>query len=784
MAREQSPSGSRTRPTVLRRARVRGAARLGQQVRAVWQRVLEWRALAVLLFLGVGTWCVAPSGTFVRPRVEVGEVAERDYVAPRDLLVLDQESTRDKKQRAREDLRPVYEYEPGVAADLTQRLTSLFREGRRAVSREPGGAAAAPALANVRSATALTLTPEQLALLARRGFSQELEDRLAGLVSQLLGRGVVAQKLPLLEHRSRGVVVRDAATGAEEVRLDLYTLLEHPREVRDYLTAAIAGWPAFRKSERAALVELLATNLSPNLYLDRQETQARRAAAEAGAAPVYTRIRKGQVVARQGDPIDAAAARAVAAFAGERRLRERFLVLAGGFLLLALLALVVWLGLRRERVYDQSRRRLYGEALLLLLFSLIGARFTVLVGHALAGAFQAPPLNSAQSYAYAVPYASLALLAALLYGRNAALLLGLVFSVLVGRIATGDGMWAVLYSLAGSLTAVYALERAPFKERSVVTRVGLWVGLVNALVVLMMTALAGEARGLAELGFDLLCAATGGLLVTAVVSFATPILESLFSVTTDIKLIELSNTNLPLLRRLALEAPGTFQHSLSVANLCKAACEAIGADPVMAYTGALYHDVGKVYRPEYFVENQRSGQNPHDRLQASMSALILVNHIKEGLDLAGQYDLPQPVREAIQQHHGTRLMKFFYARAQEQAGAGAPAPAEAAFRYPGPKPRHKVMGVLMLADAVEAAGRTLTEPTPAKIRGLVRALVDDIQRDGQLDETDLTLADLRGIAETFVRVLSTLYHRRIDYPGFDFNTAQARPRLLRSGGSG
>jgi putative nucleotidyltransferase with HDIG domain len=236
----------------------------------------------------------------------------------------------------------------------------------------------------------------------------------------------------------------------------------------------------------------------------------------------------------------------------------------------------------------------------------------------------------------------------------------------------------------------------------------------------------------------------------------------MLGITTDIKLVELANTNLPLLRRLAFEAPGTFQHSLMVANLAKEGCEAIGADAVLAYTAGLYHDVGKVNRPEYFIENQRPGRNPHDKLMPSLSALILINHVKEGLELAREHALPQVVRHAIEQHHGTRLIKYFYHRAMEQTDATGSGIVEEKYRYPGPRPQNKVMGVLMLADGIEAASRTLVEPTLPKIRGLIDTITQDCLREGQLDETDLTLSDLRQVADSFLRILSNIYHHRID----------------------
>jgi putative nucleotidyltransferase with HDIG domain len=310
----------------------------------------------------------------------------------------------------------------------------------------------------------------------------------------------------------------------------------------------------------------------------------------------------------------------------------------------------------------------------------------------------------------------------------------------------------------------------------VIARLGLMVAAVDVVMVLVLTALPSAERSSMQVVFDLVCAVAGGLLVTAAASFALPILEWLLGLTTDITLVEISNTNLPLLRRLAFEAPGTFQHSLMVANLAKEGCEAIGADPVLAYAAGLYHDVGKVQRPDYFVENQRPGQNPHDKLLPSMSALILINHVKDGVELAREHNLPRVIKDAIRQHHGTRLIKFFYHKAAEQRDADAGEVTEEKYRYPGPKPQNKVMGVLMLADAVEAASRTLVEPTPAKIRGLIRTILDDCLQEGQLEHTDLTLSDLRSVSESFDRVLANIFHQRIDYPGFDFNAGPKREK--------
>jgi cyclic-di-AMP phosphodiesterase PgpH len=749
----------------------------------LWEEAMEKPWLWLGLFLLLGTWALTPGAFFFPSHAVAGAIADRDYVATRDLLLNDDEATRAKQREARDRVLPVYDFDPGVAGERDNAMAQLFAGGRRLLAQGQGKEAAAREEA-VRELTArppgpddVRLTPEQAEPLVARGFSSDLEDRVRGALAQALRRGVVANKDQLLENRLHGITLRNLATGAESVHIDLFDNLSYPGEARNFFESEVRGWSGYKSEERRRLVDFLLENLPPNLLPNRSETLVRQEAAAAAVGQVFNQIRKGQVIVRKGDVVDPTDARIIAQMRGERQLTQRLPRVAATLLLLGLAALVVWLAERRERVADHSRARLFCESLLLLLLSLLGAKFTFLVANALSGAFEAAPLNSARSYGYAIPFAALALLASLLLGRYAALVLSVLFSVLAARLAVdGDALWVVFFCLAGSLAAILSVDRYQFRYRLVIARVGLVVGAVNLAMVLVLAAVEPAERGIAQLGFDLLCAAAGGLLVAAAASFALPILEWLMNLTTDIKLVELSNTNLPLLRRLAFEAPGTFQHSLMVANLAKEGCEAIGADPVLAYTSGLYHDVGKVLRPDYFVENQLPGHNRHDKLLPSMSALILINHVKDGVELAREHGLPRVLRDAIRQHHGTRLIKFFYTRAMEQKDPDSTDVTEEKYRYPGPRPQNKCMGVLMLADAVEAASRTLAEPTTAKLRGLIRTISDDCLQDGQFDETDLTLSDLRKIAEAFLRVLSNIFHQRIDYPGFDFNAGPKREK--------
>jgi hypothetical protein len=731
-----------------------------------WQRWLRRDQLWIVVFVLVGTWALAPSRPWGQAtQATAGSIAARDFVAPHDALVLDRDATAAKQRRARDGVLPVYDYDPAAADRTVQELERLFAVGRAAA--DESAQDLSERLAD--AALGIRATPEQQQVLRRHTFSPQLLERLVDGAEQALGRGVVAGKNGLLESRGRGIRLRDLSTGMEKPQLDVYDYLDYPDEVHALLQTQARSWSDFSASHRAVLVDFLVANLAPNLHLNQSETVRRQEEAAASVEQVYNRVRKGQVIVRQGDQIDGQAAALIGELSGRGRRGSRVLPALATLLLLAAVALLLWLSLRKERVVATPRPTILGEALLLLLAALLGGKLCYLLATGLGNAIGTPPFDRAHVYDFAIPFAALALVAVALYGRTLALLLALVYSLLAGVILEDTGWALVLYAMVGSLAAILTVDHYHFRQRSVMLRAGAVVGAAGIACVLMLAALAGgEPRG-GELTLEVVSAFFGGLLAAAVASFVVPVLESVFSLTTGIKLVELANTNLPLLRRLAFEAPGTFQHSLMVANLAKAGSEEIGADAVLAYTGALYHDVGKVFRPEYFIENQRPGHNRHDKLLPSMSALVLINHVKEGLELGRQHRLPEPVLDAIAEHHGTRLIAYFFNRAKERHDPQSGELAEEKFRYPGPRPRSKVMGVLMLADAVEAACRTLDEPTPARLRTVIKTIVEDCLRDGQLDGTDLTLGDLNRVAEAFQRVLTHLHHRRLDYPGFDFN---------------
>jgi cyclic-di-AMP phosphodiesterase PgpH len=375
------------------------------------------------------------------------------------------------------------------------------------------------------------------------------------------------------------------------------------------------------------------------------------------------------------------------------------------------------------------------------------------------------PFGQVDIYLPALPHAAGPVLAGLMFGLPEAVLFAAVQSVLVSLMLGGEVGTAV-YVLAVGVAAAFASQR--LRERTVLARVGAVMAGVNAVTVVAIALWRGVPDGPSVVAAQAAAAAMGGVVAAALASFLVPVFESLTGTITDIRLLELSNPNLPLLKRLATEAPGTFQHSLAMANLAEAAAEAIGANPLLARVCCYYHDIGKLSKPIYFVENQR-GANPHDHLTPWMSALVVSNHVKTGMELAREYKLPEPIREAITTHHGTKLIRYFYSRAKEQENPDRGEVQEREFRYPGPRPWSKEMGILLLADAVEAASRTLQDPSPGRIEGMVDQIIKNAVEDGQLDDCDLTLKEVERIGAAFYWILTNAFHHRVDYPGFDFN---------------
>jgi hypothetical protein len=373
------------------------------------------------------------------------------------------------------------------------------------------------------------------------------------------------------------------------------------------------------------------------------------------------------------------------------------------------------------------------------------------------------------------------ILIAVLFNSATAIVMSIIFPVLVALVTANDFRYMLVALFAG-LIAAYSVRQV--SRRSDLTRAGFYVAAVNVATVIGLFLLAGAFRleydFLREFSVGILAGITNGLFSAVMAIGLLPYLESGFGLTTAVTLLELANPNHPLLKKLLMEAPGTYHHSLVVANLAEAAAEATGADPLLARVGAFYHDVGKLKRPYFFIENQL-GENPHEKISPNLSTLIITSHIKDGLELSRKGKLPNIIQEIICQHHGNSLVSYFYHQASEKCLDHRENLSEDNFRYEGPLPQSKEAAIILLADSVEAAARAMPKPIGGRIESVVRKIVREKLNDGQLDQSDLTLKDLDVISSTFVRILSGIYHNRIEYPEKELKAEIERGRKNGSG---
>jgi len=429
----------------------------------------------------------------------------------------------------------------------------------------------------------------------------------------------------------------------------------------------------------------------------------------------------------------------------------------GGFFISVVVLLILYRDIMRYKPVYIKNYNMFVLLCLMLVFTLLLGRLFYYLLNSLSKGIGFLPIEGA---VYGIPLPAGAMLITLLFDFHTAIIFSFVVSILTG-LWLNDASFSI-YAFVGSLTAAFSVIRC--KKRSALLWGSFSVLLVNVITVSLLLLFKGElltSKALSSMVF----AALAGVSVSAIVSMLLPILEYAFHVTTDISLLELLDLNQPIMRNLMITAPGTYHHSVIVGNLAESAAEAVGVNPLLARVSSYYHDVGKIKMHEYFIENQSGPISKHDKLTPHMSSMIIINHVKEGIEVAKQNKLPQPLIDIVQQHHGTSLITFFYQKAKEQENGMPP---EDEYRYPGPKPQTRVAALIMMADAVEAASRVLTDPTPARIASLVDRVINHIFLDGQLDECELTLKDIHEVKKCFTYILTGILHKRVDYPGFDF----------------
>lgn len=587
---------------------------------------------------------------------------------------------------------------------------------------------------------------------------------------------IVAPEALQVETISPNDVVELRAWDKPSKRVHESAIIAVGSESFDAAMAHIVRQAGFGRDVHAAVIARLARAARPTFTYDDAETRRLRDAAASAVQPETIVFRAGDALIRKGETLSestrALLTRETSAWREQAPWWRLWSTRLGFVLLATLLALGLagYTSLFAPKTFHDPRR-------LVALAIIVAGAITI----ACAGALLSPALTM---LAVAAPSVFLAVAVVIAFGQRFALAFSAA-AALILTLAVAGAPGLFFTALAGCVTVVWRLREIR-NRRSVVS-----AGLITAGAM----ALAALAAALVELPpnapfqavvrdalADASQAAVAALLVAFVTLGVLPLIERAFDAVTGMTLMELRDTRHPLLRELAQRAPGTYTHSMTVASLAEAAADAIGADSLHLHVGALYHDIGKMNKPQYFVENQARGVSRHDRLSPAMSLLVIVGHVKDGMELAREHNLPRSIQHYIESHHGSTLVEYFYNRAREQAGDAPDAnePEEFGYRYPGPRPRTKEAAILMLCDAIESASRALAEPTPARIESLVGAISGMRLTDGQFDDCDITLREIHVIEQSIIKSLNSIYHARIAYP----STADKTERRPKTGAVG
>lgn len=725
--------------------------------------------LALLLALAAAyTAVLSPSFLATRPVYLAGDVARKDVKAPKDFLVEDLAATEARRQQAAQETPTVYDFDPQLGVRLAVSVEEAFAAGRAMLAAavetrtpETNGvarhsAAALPAEELQRTfeeRLGLRIGRSAWSLLVGDGFPRPVAETIGEIVQRTMEKGVVSGRDAPPKDLDKGIVLRDVRTKEERFIRDFrqFAGLDQAKSFAQGLGQSLAR---DLDPPRANLIIDLAQRLiQANITLNRNETEERRQRAAAEVKPVLYRIKAGEMILREGERVSEQHLVKLKALESEAaRHPEIAGILGTTALVLALIAVTYILFLSRRA--GSPNRDVLLMASLFLLFQLLLRVFTAIGGIVIPSLPWSMPPSAA---VFLAPVMAAPMIVAVFLRLSAALPFAVVSAVAAGAVADNSLPLAVYFLVTGSMGAYWVRD---CRLRRVFVIAGLKTG---GLAAPLAAAIGLHAAGAAWDGvlwitaFAFLGGVASGLVAAAIV----PLAELCFGYTTDITLLELANLDRPILRRLMIEAPGTYHHSVLVGAMAEAAALEIDANPLLAKVAGYYHDIGKIRKPLYFIENQRNGKNKHDKLAPSMSSRILAAHIKDGIEIARQHKLGRTIETMICQHHGTSLMRYFYEKAKQQKGAEAVNQQD--FRYPGPRPQTPEAALVMLADVVEAAMRTLDNPTPPRIKAMVIELVQRVLGDGQLDECDVTLREIHKITASFIAILKGIYHQRIEY---------------------
>jgi putative nucleotidyltransferase with HDIG domain len=757
---------------------------------AIYRLGEYFKWLVLLIVTLTVTVIIYPNLIVTKHTYQLGDVVEKDIKAPKDFLFEDKAATLANQNEAVEEVLTVYDHDATLVEKLTQNINSAFEEMRTILNRPesespemPDGNRDKPSNITTEDAGPVlppkndlerikTLVWEQkpdfekkldvalssgaFKLLEKEAFSEDISLFITKILSEILNNGVVTNKEILLKESDRGISLReiDLKTEKKVTNLRGYYGLDQSK-----VMVRIIGHPLLKDINynlRNLIVDMIQRMIRPNITLNRNETEERRKQAASEIKPVFYKIKAGEMLLREGERVTEIQLLKLKAL--EAQSENKGILTRGVGAAISIMSLLVVIYILYSASL-QKKKGGFNKNLLFIacvfIFYMVIAKLLASYSETLAGGTN--DFFSNKALFYGMPLASGAMTLCLFLGMEMAIPFAILIAVCTAAVFNA-GIESFIYLLISGTMAAYWVRNC--RERKVFIKAGLKIGMLNIAMAVAAEVYAGNLMGYSLAG-DAAFAFVGGIVSGVVTAGLAPLMELAFGYTTDITLLELANLDRPLLKRLMIEAPGTYHHSMVVGTMVEAAASEIGANPLLSKVCGYYHDIGKIRKPLYFIENQRGGVNRHDKLAPSMSSLILIAHIKDGVEMARKNKLGQAIIDTIQQHHGTSLIQYFYKKARQLKGKDAVNIDD--FRYPGPRPQTREAGLVMLADVLEAASRTVENPTPARIQLLVQELINKIFSDGQLNNCELTLKDLHNIARSFNKILTAIHHHRIEY---------------------
>jgi len=721
--------------------------------RAGWEVSVWIRWLLLLLFVLMFYASLSPRFVPETYNISLGEKSERDIKAPHQYT--DENATLIAQEKAAESVGPIYPIIPLRFELLSDQIYSRIEQ----LNQDDTITEADKVDIYRRDIPTLVTRYIQNFISANTGsdaYSDELLAEMGKVTSEQMYQlpEETYYKLPRL---TSDQIADMKAVGRDVVRQLTRDPLMQADSARTKVSELVNTSTLTMKTEREVVQELARLVILPNKFYDKKATEDAKVEAKKNTPPVL--IKQGDVIVHKGQLITQDVYDLLADLELLKEHRTYWPQL--GVLLLSVLFMLAIFGYGELADSPNAARKRTNVQWLMLLI-IFGLNLLIMHLIALMHNDRWPGIG------YLAPVALGSMMVTLLLDVNFGLLSAFLFSLFASVIlnVNQDTLFDFRYGTIAavvSITAVLAIHRA--SRRSSILKAGIMVSLFGSVAVLSLGLIASDTdRTLLAQSIGFVFA--GGLLTAVLVIGLMPFFEVTFGILSDLKLVELSNPNHPLLRKLLTETPGTYHHSLMVGNLSEAAAEAVGANGLLCRVGSFYHDVGKTKRPLYFIENQNGGENPHDKLDPKVSASIIIAHARDGAEMLKAYKLPKPIRDIAEQHHGTSFLKFFYYKAVKEAkDNGEECPyTEDDFRYPGPKAQSKEAAIIGIADAVEAAVRSLNHPTVEQIEELIAKIIKGRLDDGQLSECDLTLRELDKVAVSLKETVIGTFHQRIEYP--------------------